>query len=278
MNEIVKYNNTLNSLKFKNFTAMDYNIFMCLCHKLRNQGQKELVFGFEELKDLTDFAEQSDKKFVENLESMIDKLLKVSATYTKEHEKTFFVLFTTFTVDDKKRTLTVSVNKKFSFILNELTDNFTRFELKEFTELDGKYTKTLYRVLKQYKHSGWWKPTVEELKYVLDVPENYDNKKIMAKIIKPSMAVLAEKFSDLKCEPIKAAKRGAPVERYYFTFQAEKQISGQQTIADYPGVLPGEETPKLKTKKKPKSNFNNFEQRQYTTEEMAELEKKLLDN
>lgn len=278
MNEIVKYNNTLNSLKFKNFTAMDYNIFMCLCHKLRNQGQKELVFGFEELKDLTAFSEQSDKKFVENLESMIDKLLKVSATYTKDHEKTFFVLFTTFTVDDKKRTLTVSVNKKFSFILNELTDNFTRFELKEFTELDGKYAKTLYRVLKQYKHSGWWKPTVEELKYVLDVPENYDNKKIMAKIIKPSMAVLAEKFSDLKCEPIKAAKRGAPVERYYFTFQAEKQISGQQTIADYPGVLPGEETPKLKTKKKPKSNFNNFEQRQYTTEEMAELEKKLLDN
>lgn len=275
MNEIVKYNNTLNTLKFKNFTAMDYNIFMCLCHKLRNQGQKELVFEFDELKELTDFADQSDPKFVENLESMIDKLLKVSATYTKDHEKTFFVLFTTFTVDDKKRTLTVSVNKKFSFILNELTDNFTRFELKEFTELDGKYAKTLYRVLKQYKRTGWWKPTVEEFRYVMDVPETYDNKKIMAKILKPSLETLSEKFKDLKCEPIKAAKRGAPVERYYFTFQAEKQVPGQQTIADYPGVLPGEEKAK---KKKSKNSFNNFEQRQYTSEEMAELEKKLLDN
>ena len=190
----------------------------------------------------------------------------------------YFVLFPTFTTDVNKRTLTVRVNKDFSYILNELTDNFTRFELKEFAELDSKYTKTLYRILKQYRYSGWWKPTVDEFRYVMDIPNSFDNKKVMSKVIKPTLNVLAEKFTDLKCEPIKAKKKGAPIERYHFTWQAEKQIKGQMNIADYPGTLPGEEKSEKKSKKKSKNTFNHFEQHQYTHEEMAELEKKLLDN
>lgn len=275
MNEIVKYDNTLNTLQFKDFTAMDYNILMCLCHKVRDRGQDLLTFDFKELKALTEYGNHSNELFAADLERMTSKLLKVNATHITGSKKSFFVLFPTFTIDTEKATLTVRVNKDFKFILNELTDNFTRFELKEFAELDGKYAKTLYRILKQYKYSGWWKPTVEELTLVLDIPENYDNKKILARIIKPAIETLQDKFQDLKCEPIKAQKRGAPVERYYFTFRAEKQVAGQQSIADYPGVLPGEEKPKTKRKKKSTNKFNNFEQNTYDFEE---LEKKLLDN
>lgn len=275
MNEIVKYNNTLNTLQFKDFTSMDYNVLMCLCHKLRDKGEQELTFTFKELKELTEFGNHSDKLFAENLDRMIDKLIKVNATHITGDEKSRFVLFPTFTTNTVKGTLKVSVNKKFAYILNELTDNFTRFELSEFAQLDGKYAKTLYRILKQYKNNGWWKPTVEEFKVVMDIPEAYTNKIIMRDIIKPTIATLAGKFKDLECEPIKAKKRGAPVEKYYFTWQAEKQIPGQQTIADYPGVLPGEENLTKKSKKKSKNNFNNFQQNEYN---FAELEEKLLDN
>lgn len=273
MNEIVQYNNTLNSLQFKGFTAMDYNILMGLCYKVRDKGHAKITIAFEELKQLTDFKDQSDTIFIKDLERMIDKLIKVSATHITGDKKTFFVLFPTFEIDRKTRKLTVSVNKDFAFILNELTDNFTQFELKEFAELESKYAKTLYKNLKQYKRSGWWKPTVEELRIVLDVPENYSNKRIMGDVLKPALKLLEDKFEDLKCEPIRAQKRGAPVERYYFTFRAEKQIRGQQSIADYPGVLPGEEEPK--SKKKKTNTFNDFEQNTYDFEE---LEKKLLDN
>lgn len=281
MNEIVKYDNTLNTLQFKDFTAMDYNILMCLCHKVRDRGQDILNFDFNELKALTEYGNHSNELFAADLERMAAKLLKVNATHITGDKKSLFVLFPTFTIDSKKATLTVRVNKDFTFILNELTDNFTRFELKEFAELDGKYTKTLYRILKQYKYNGWWKPTVEELALVLDIPQNYDNKKIMARIIKPAIDILQGKFEDLKCEPIRAKKRGAPVERYYFTFRAEKQIPGQQTIADYPGVLPGEEKSKPKPGKRAKNNFNNLEKSPSTPktkEQWAELEKKLIEN
>lgn len=279
MNEIVKYGNTLNSMQFKDFTAMDYNVLMALCHKLRDQGTQELKFTFKELKQLTDFGNHSDQAFAEVLDRMIDKLIKVNATHITGDEKSRFVLFPTFTTNVVKGTLTVSVNKKFSFLLNELTDNFTRFELREFAQLDGKYSKTLYRILKQYKYTGWWKPTVEELKVVMDIPESYTNKIIMRDILKPTIAVLAEKFNGLTCEPIKAKKRGAPVERYYFTWQAEKQIEGQINLNDAAEELSKYKEGRKKASKK--NSFNNFEDSPSTPktkEEWNDLEAKLIDN
>lgn len=276
MNEIVKYNNTLNTLQFKDFTAMDYNVLMCLCHKLRNKGDKELVFTFKELKELTEFGNHSDKLFADDLDRMIDKLIKVNATHITGDEKSRFVLFPTFTINATKGILKVSVNKKFAYILNELTDNFTRFELSEFAQLDGKYAKTLYRMLKQYKHTGWWKPTVEDFKIVMDIPEAYTNKIIMRDIIKPTMSTLATKFNNLKCEPIKAKKRGAPIVQYYFTWQAEKQLKGQTNINDAEKELIEYNASKKKTKKAAQKNsFNNFKQNTY---DFDELEKQLLDN
>lgn len=279
MNEIVKYNNTLNTLQFKDFTAMDYNVLMCLCHKLRDKGEKELTFTFKELKELTEFGNHSDKLFADDLDRMIDKLIKVNATHITGDEKSRFVLFPTFTTNTAKGILKVSVNKKFAYILNELTDNFTRFELSEFAQLDGKYAKTLYRILKQYKLSGWWKPTVEEFKIVMDIPESYSNKIIMRDIIKPTITTLSTKFNDLKCEPIKAKAKGAPIIQYYFTWQAEKQIAGQTNLNDAAEELNKFRESKKKAQKKNK--FTNLEESPSTPKnkkEWADLEEKLLDN
>lgn len=51
----------------------------------------------------------------------------------------------------------------------------------------------------------------------------------------------------------------------------DKQIEGQLSMFDLPQ---NEEKPKKKSQNK----FNNFQNNQYTSEEMAELERKLLDN
>ncbi|SES43352.1 Protein involved in initiation of plasmid replication [Butyrivibrio fibrisolvens] len=274
MKEMVKYNNTLNTLQFKNFSAMDYNVLMCLCHKMRDQGDKELKFSFKELKELTDFGNHSDKLFAEDLDRMIDKLIKVDATVITGDEKSRFILFPTFRINAVQGTLTVSVNKDFSYILNEITGNFTKFELKEFAELDGKYTKTMYRIFKQYRKTGWWKPTVEEFKAIMDIPNAYTNKIIMRDIIKPTIATLSDKFNGLTCEPIKAKKRGAPIERYYFKWQAEKQIAGQTNINDAEDELARYNNKKVKKSTK-KSNYNDFMKNSYDFEE---LEKKLVRN
>ena len=276
MNEVVQYSNVLNTLRFSNFAAMDYNIFMALCQRMRDKGPKQVVFKFDELKQLTDFQDQNDNLFVSDLVRMAEKLNKVDAKCITGGKIAIFNLFPTFIIDPKKRVLSVKVNEDFTFVLNELTDNFTNFELKEFVELDSKYAKALYKVLKQYKKSGWWKPTVDELRSALDVPDNYSNKRIIGDILKPALKVLEDKFEDLKCEPIRAKKRGAPVERYYFTWQAENQLKGQTNINDA-----AKEMSKYKANKQKKNTFTNIEAvpgNPKTKDEWAEFEKLINDN
>ncbi len=265
MNEMVKYNNALNHLQFTNFTPMDYNIFMCLCHKLRNRGTDKVTLSFKELKKLSEFGNHTDKSFVEALDRMIDKLIKVNTDFIDGDDEAKFVLFPTFVKNEKKATLTVSVNSDYVFILNELSNNFTVFELKEFAELDGKYAKNLYRFLKQYRSSGWWKPTIEEFIFTMDIPETTDRKRIMPEIIKPTLERLDGKFKDLKCEPIKAKKRGAPIERFSFSFEPEE-------------IKNEEESSKITEFNKKAVQKSSFHKYQQNKEDYEELEKLLVEN
>lgn len=265
MNEIVKYNNALNHLQFTNFNPMDYNIFMCLCHRLRNRGTDKVTLTFKEMKKLSEFGNHSDKLFIEALDRMVDKLLDIKTEFVEGDNESKFVLFPTFVKNEKEATLTVSVNADYTFILNELSSNFTVFELREFAELDGKYAKNLYRLLKQFRSSGWWKPTIEEFIFMMDIPETTDRKRIMPEIIKPTLERLDGKFKDLQCEPIKAKKRGAPIEKFSFSFEPEeiKKEEDSSKIKDF------------NKKAAKKSPFNQFKQ---NSDDYSELEKLLVEN
>lgn len=100
-----------------------------------------------------------------------------------------FALFTVFETDPANQTLEVSVNERFAFLLNDLTSQFTRFELAEFADLKSKYAKEFYRRAKQYRSSGIWKVSREEFCRLLGVPKataesttNF-NKKVLKPIL-----------------------------------------------------------------------------------------------
>lgn len=112
-------------------------------------------------------------------------------------------------------------NERFKFILNNLTSNFTRFELQEFVNLKSEYSKKLYRMLKQYKSSGWWKVSVEEFNRILDVPKSYTSSITNRDILNPCIEELKEYFKNLTCEKIRASKRGKPIVAYEFSFDKE---------------------------------------------------------
>ncbi len=56
------------------------------------------------------------------------------------------------------KSMEIQVNMPyFGYLLNYLNANFTSFELLEFQNISGKYAKTLYRLLKQWKISWYFK-------------------------------------------------------------------------------------------------------------------------
>lgn len=266
MNEIVKYSNYVNQLHFTGFTAQDLNFFIALCAKAKEKGEEVLVFSFEEVKRVSGYTKQkaSTEVFVKDLKRMNDKLLHVNATIIQGKVMEQFVLFTTFRTDAENNKLTIRVNPDFSFLLNELTKNFTRFELSEFVQLESKYSKNLYRLLKQYRKTGTYTIEAEKFRELMDCPKSYANKVFMHDCVGLAIKELSNGyFKDLKVEPIRAKKRGAPIVAYTFTFRKSKDIPGQQGMD-----ITDQEPAATKPKSKGKNKFNNFPQREYDWEDL----------
>ena len=256
-NEIVKYDNYMNRLQFKDFTQKDFDFLMAICSRMRDLDETKQTFDFDYIMDLVGWDRtQNVSLFHEDLKRMNEKLLKVSATVdVNEDEFVSFTLFITFRVNKKKRILTVSVNPEFKYILNALTANFTKFELKEYTSIEGRYAKQLYAQIRQrYKERGhFWQPDVEELRRVLDIPDNYQTWRLYDKILKPAVETIrsCKGLAELSVDTIRSRRRGRAITGYRFSWTAQSQIPGQMTLDD---VQPNQ--PKQPKKaQKPKHNM-----------------------
>ena len=272
MSEIVKYHNYLNALQFKNFTAADYNLLMFLCAEMRDQKENEMVFSFSEISEVIQSRKCSVDQFANVLESMNDKLIKVNAKIREGNKIIAFVLFPTYEIDPDTKTLTVGVNEKFRFILNELTKNFTQFELQEFVELNSKYSKVLYRLLKQYRSTGEYHVKIDELRKLLCIQEKYTNKQLMQSVIVPAVKELQKDFPLLNCETTRARTKGRPLTAFHFTFDVDGQIPGQTTIDQAAEEMKRYKELKAKEKKPRKKNsFDYDDQRERDYEALERM-------
>ena len=284
----VRYNNDMNTLRFKEFTQVDYDMLLCVCYQMNGLGTKEIEINYETIMDLMQWDEAKGiKLFQEEVFRVSEKLAAVKGVFKNEERFRIFNLFQSFEGDIKRRTLKVQVSKDFMYILNDLQRDFTKIELKEYIQLDSKYAKTMYMQIKQrYKLNGhFWQPTIEEFKTVMDIPEKLKNKYVMDDIIKPTIDILrtCKGLSDLEVEVLKARRKGSPVMGYRFTWTPNGQIKGQTDIED----ALSEMTKYKKEKEKPrkaaakKNSFNRFPESPTTPKsksEWATLEEQLLDN
>ena len=174
MNEIVVYDNYMNTIKFDKFTSTDLNVFMAICSQMTNKGKNEVELSYKELRTLMHYHVTSQERFEADLTRMYSKLQKISFKSDTETSFGSWVLFPTFEGDKEKKILRVGVHEKLAYILNELSGNFTRFELEEFVSLESKFTKNLYRQLKQYRNTGLFATNdLEWFRNAMDCPSSY---------------------------------------------------------------------------------------------------------
>ena len=227
MNEIVKYRNELNKVALRNFKSKEFDLFIAIISRMRDK-EEEVTFSFDYLKNLIQYeTSNSIETFHKELKSMYIKLIKCVYGWENEDETVRFVLFTEYTIDKKNKTVKVGVNKKYSWVLNAITDGlFTRFELEEFVRLKSSYTKEFYRRMKQFRSTGFWSVNLDEFKRLMDIPVNYRMCDIDVKVLKPIQKELKEKYG-LKIQKTYNTKgRGRPaVSGFIFTFLKEEPQS-----------------------------------------------------
>lgn len=226
MNELVRYDNSMNQLTFTGFTPREKDLFFSICSKVKDKGINEVTISFDDLRRMSSYTSRNNNTLMKDLKSAYEKLIKMNISFEDENRFVGFTLFHRYELNKRKKELTVEVSEGFKYMLNEWEfGNFTTFELKEFVNLKSNYSRDLYRLLKQYKTTGWYQVRIEDFRRILDVPKSYKMSKIDYHVLNPSIEELSEYFEGLKVEKVRA-KKGNRIEGLRFTFkkQVDKNV------------------------------------------------------
>ena len=284
-NEVVKYQNDLNTATMRTWTETEMNILFSVVAKIRETGTLATTFSFDQLKEISKFKKNiTRKEFVDELVSVSKKLSSLNYLESSEDGMvvSLFVLFQTFTINGNKESLSVGVHPQFEYIFNKIGMEFTQFELEEFINVSSTYAKTAYRLLKQYRTTGWWKVSIEDFRALLEVPKSYRSSDIDRQIIKPILEQLGGSddsaiFKNLKITKDKKKGRGRGGVLTGYTFSFEKETTGKWIEGRYD---PKKSTRKEELPEWAKDGYQheepevNEETRQELERRLAEYEKK----
>lgn len=184
---------------------------------------------------LLEFSLSLREKFFKADFTIIEKTTRGEKEVEAHKTINLFTEFAIYVYASSKdlESIEIQVNPQFEYILNQLTANFTAFELAEFIALSGKYTKTLYRLLKQFRTTGKAYFEWEEFCRIMDIPQDYRQSEIDKRILKPAIKELSKErnlfdqvrvpFKNLAYEKEKTAGRGrgGKVSGIVFTFKPE---------------------------------------------------------
>ena len=280
-NEVVKYNNEMNKVRFKGWKSRELSVFYSICSKMRDKGIDEVNLSFDELIELANL-EGSNLTLDEQatlFDSIYDKMLSLSFGDDNGDVRFRFNLFSDFTRDKSLKSVKISINKKYESILNNLANNFTRFELLEFNEISGEYPKLLYRQLKQWKTTGRWEVQIDEFRKLFDVPEYYRMGNIDQKVLNPSIKEL-QKIKDFENLKVTKIKKGRKIDRLVFEFNEwvqEVVVNPKPYHKTKKKVIDNRPVIKRQPKEPstPETEEESLEREKKTKESMTELERKM---
>ena len=219
----VRYKNELNLVPMRNFDSVEMNLFFSICAKMKDKGLSKVQFTFEDLRELCAYKPTSIKRFSDDLEAVYNKMLQLTYRTEEAGIREKFVLFTGYRIDENNQTVDISVNPELAYIVNELSSEFTKFELQEFTGIRSSYAKTMYRLLKQYRSTGFYIVKIEDFREILSIPNSYQMSDIDKQVLKPIKNELSEFFDSLKIKKIKARK-GNRIAMIEFRFKEKQEF------------------------------------------------------
>lgn len=226
MNEVVKYSNELHELKFSSMNEAQQNVFFTLLQQFRNTDGYTLELDFNKVFELAQIANSSSyrKEILDKLGKLQEFKFRYQINELGDLQQD--VIFPSIRTDSKNRVLKIRVSEGFKErYINSPLKGWTRYELAEFVGLNGTYTKTIYRYLKQFRSSGRWRIRYDDFKELLGIPESYQSCDIDKRILKPTLKELSAERNlfDQRRTPfqklvVKKHKKGREIEALEFCF------------------------------------------------------------
>lgn len=200
-NLIVKYDNSFNKTSLSLLTKVQSNVLMSVLQRMGKEFEKDkhgndcyvAKYTFEEIRLMTNSKSLQTKKIKEIFDQLLDTKVEIfeDSRYTKAN------LFSHYTLTDRstaKITLSSALTNK--LITDE--EKYTILSLDEYVSLPNNYSKEMYRLLRQFRHSGIIYIKKEDLRRALKPPKSYLEYDFIRRIIEPAIENNKEYFDNLK--------------------------------------------------------------------------------
>ncbi|GAA7396788.1 hypothetical protein ID0642_14890 [Helicobacter pylori] len=195
----ITYHNNTNKVNLGKLSEREANLLFAIFQKLKDQGNTLIRFEPQDLKRMLNI-DISNERLSEVVVKLWDSIKtadfwKISETETSIIQENY-MLFSRCKIELNKpskdlKYLEVQLNDSYQYLLNNLgMGQYTSFNLLEFQRVRGKYAKTLYRLLKQYKSTGILSVEWNQFRELLDIPKDYEMRNIDQKVLTPSIKEL----------------------------------------------------------------------------------------
>lgn len=227
-NELVKYQPELNTIPLRKFTPTEMNLFFSIVSRMRDKGDQTVRFSFEQLKELSNYKPTANRRFIDDIKRTYDHLMDLRFGSQSKSGLSFtrFVMFTKFQIngDADEPYVDVEVYRDAIPLLNNL-ESWVRYALTEFRDLKSSYAKTMFRLLKGYRTTGYAYFSKNDFFELLAIPVSYSTKmaNVDSKVLAPIKEELTPFFRGLTIRKKYGKGRGKPVIGYAFSWKAERK-------------------------------------------------------
>ncbi|MCQ2710575.1 replication initiation protein [Helicobacter pylori] len=202
----ITYHNNANKVNLGKLSEREANLLFAIFQRLKDQGNTLIRFEPQDLKRMIMVKSNlTNRQLLQVLKNLLDNISGANFWIIREHvengeiyeDHTSYMLFKQFEIRIHKPTQTieyldVQLNDSYQYLLNNLGmgGQYTSFKLLEFQRVRGKYAKTLYRLLKQYKSTGILSVEWSQFRELLDIPKDYKMENIDQKVLTPALKEL----------------------------------------------------------------------------------------
>ncbi len=200
----ITYHNNANKVNLGKLSEREANLLFAIFQRLKDQGNTLIRFEPQDLKQMLGIKISYDN-LTRTARSMWNKIKTADFWEVRDiivngrecvSEKNYMLFQVCEIVSDKETReflyMDIQLNTGYNYLLNNLGmgGQYTSFNLLEFQRVRGKYAKTLYRLLKQYKSTGILSVEWSQFRELLDIPKDYDMTNIDKFVLKIALKEL----------------------------------------------------------------------------------------
>lgn len=231
--------NEINQVITGAWTAKEQDLFVVAMTKFQYSEEKTITISLPELKGLGNFTSHNTKEFYRAITNFSAKLGQTYFYHEDTDEIVIQMIFERFAFSKREGYLEITATPFLFNALKNVEKEFFRLTLEESVFLKSKYSKILYRLLKQWRHTGGHTYSANELMRLLGTPEKYNMNLFRRKILTPAISELGDNFKGLEVHILRASDlglsmRGNPIIKFKFLFEMTKRVKSKKHIKNTP--------------------------------------------